>query len=572
MAQPPPAADPMTAKKHPPAPSGDLDGALPPTQLAIPRPGGSPPAPAGAPGSGGDTVPGSIHDPPTVLAAPPEPRRVGNLELLERLGAGGMGEVWKARDPELDRLLAVKLVARDPRVANHEERFRREARAAAAVAHPNVAQVYFAGVHEGRLFYAMELVRGRSLGELLVEHGHLSGSRCVGWLRQACEGLRAAQQVGVIHRDIKPSNLMVEESGRLKIVDFGLARRLDVDITLTRAGVVMGTPSYMSPEQAHGSDLDHRSDIYSLGATFYHLLAGEPPFVAPTAMEVLRAHLTAPLPPLRSRNPAVPEAVARVVERMLAKEPADRFQGYDEVLAALDGRGGAAHARALAEAPVEAPAHSPNASDLEPPSATGPRARTWATLALAAITAALVVGAVARWRGTTAPGAPAARPASVAASDPAPAAAPAAPQAPSPPTSPAAVAAAPPEGRAARPATPSDPLGAQPATAPGAPAEDPMEVTERNLRALASTLLADARSLQRPAADIAELVARHGLAPALAEDGWGSPVRLERPPIGPPMLVSMGPDRQPRTADDLVFLGGQLRPVPPRALAFGPEP
>jgi len=525
----------------------------PPTEPAIP---GSPP-PASDPRAGlSAPTPPPRGEEPTLHGGSAPPRLpgnllgnlLGNLELLDLLGAGGMGEVWKARDPELDRLVAVKLLAPDLRGSTYDERFRREARAAAAVSHPNVAQVYFAGVHEGRLYYVMELVRGRSLAELLATLGRLSGSRAIDLLRQACEGLRAARQAGVIHRDVKPSNLMVEEeSGRLKIVDFGLARRVEIDATLTRAGAVLGTPSYMSPEQVQGDDLDQRADIYSLGATFYHLVCGEPPYSAASAIEVLRRHVSAELPPVRSRNPAVPEAVAVVIERMLAKEPRARYQSYEELLDVLE-----EERRALDGPSARRP------KDLAPASELGRSGwRRWTTLAFAGATALLVVAAVTRWRS-----------AAVDATGAAPGSAASAAVAPMAPSG-GAVA-----GDAAARETParSDPSEPSDAAAP-----DAYSTTERTLRALAAALVDDAREALEgrgpsPApADVEELIARRRLDPNLARDGWGSPVRLDHPPIGPPRLVSAGPDRRSRSDDDLVFVAGRLRSVP-RLRGDGPQP
>ena len=519
-------------RRHPP----------PPTEPALPRPEAR--LPAGAQSPAHDVSADGSDDPGTtrIAAGPP---RVGSLELLELLGAGGMGEVWKARDPELDRLVAVKLLAPAPRGSGYDERFRREARAAAAVAHPNVAQVYSAGVHEGRLYYVMELVRGRSLAELLAARGPLSSSHCVGWLREACAGLRAAQQAGIIHRDVKPSNLMVEDggSGLLKLVDFGLARRVETDVTLTRDGSVMGTPRYMSPEQAHGDELDHRSDIYSLGATFYHLLSGKPPFAGRTAMEVLRQHVTSPLAPLRQRNPAVPAPLAAVVERMLLKEPAARFQSYDEVLAALDGSG-----RAVERAPTARRRHSWQSSW----NWVGRRgSRRWVAPALGLVLAALLVTAMSRWRQPTAPVA-------------------AQPPSPRPQTA---------GETEAAPAPSDESLGKTPTDSGTSSAEvgtgdtDPRSVTAKTLARLAAALLEDARARRPAPLDVDVLIASHGLDPSLGRDGWGSPLRIERGPIGGvPWLVSSGPDRRSRTRDDLLWLAGELRPLPPRPKAFGPEP
>src|SRR5688572_2078828 len=196
---------------------------------------------------------------PGIGRGPAPGHRIGSLELVARLGSGGMGEVWEARDLELDRLVAVKLMSPELSARDGARRFRREARAAASINHPHVAQVHFAGMHEDRLYYVMEHAGGSSLERWLRERGRLPAARALDLLRQAAEGLRAALRAGVIHRDLKPANLMVDARWQLKIVDFGLARR-ELDTTLTRANAVLGTPTYMAPEQARGLEVDHRAD------------------------------------------------------------------------------------------------------------------------------------------------------------------------------------------------------------------------------------------------------------------------------------------------------------------------
>ena len=174
-------------------------------------------------------------------AAAPRGLVIQGIEVQEALGRGDMGVVYKGWDPELERLAAVKMISAE---ALEDEafvtRFRREARAASLINHPNVARVYFAGKHEGRGYYVMEYVKGRTLAELLAEHGQITATSCLRHLRQACEGLKAAHEAGVVHRDIKPSNLMLDEEGVLKIVDFGLARRMVGDARVTRAGAFVG--------------------------------------------------------------------------------------------------------------------------------------------------------------------------------------------------------------------------------------------------------------------------------------------------------------------------------------------
>jgi uncharacterized RDD family membrane protein YckC len=182
----------------------------------------------------------------------------------------------------------------------------------------------------------MELVEGESLEDLLGRGETLSGEAAVERMIAVAEALRLAQGHGIVHRDLKPSNLLVDQSGAIKVADFGLAKWVAEDVKITQDGAVMGTPLYMSPEQGQGEATDHRSDIYSLGATFYHLLAGRPPFVAPTPVATVVKHVTQPVPSLRAAAPHVPDELAAIVERMMAKDPNERFPGYGELIAALE--------------------------------------------------------------------------------------------------------------------------------------------------------------------------------------------------------------------------------------------
>jgi serine/threonine protein kinase len=291
-------------------------------------------------------------------AAAPAPDLLGQtidgLAVRALLGRGGMAEVYKAWDPKLERFVALKIVSEeDARDRDFALRFEREARAASDLSHPNIAHIYGTGRHRGRPFYVMEFVEGRSLAEVLDAEGRLTGLRGVDYLRQAAEGLRAAYDKGIVHRDIKPDNLMIGASGVLKIVDFGLARRIGGDVRVTQTSVVVGTPRYMSPEQATAGPLDHRSDIYSLGACFYHLFAGDPPFDASTPVALMMKHVGEPLTPLKVRAPSVPSGVATIVERMLAKKPEDRYQTYDELLRDVDAaRAGRMKTAAIAPPPA----------------------------------------------------------------------------------------------------------------------------------------------------------------------------------------------------------------------------
>lgn len=289
---------------------------------------------------------------PTVAAG----TRVDGYLVEALLGAGGMGEVYRARDVALDRAVALKMVsltlAREPTFV---ARFEREARAASAVNHPNVAQIHAYGVWQGRPYFVMEHVEGRSLAEIVRRDGRRSGSAAIGLVRQAAEGLRAAWECDVIHRDVKPANLMVDGSGTVKVVDFGLARRQAGPSDLSRADVVLGTPAYMSPEQALTQEVDFRTDVYSLGATFYYVLTGGPPFDGDTPIAVMMRHAHEPVRPVRDLNPLVPEPVATVVERMLAKDPERRYGSWDDVLVDLEAVSRARLARPAPPAPAPGP-------------------------------------------------------------------------------------------------------------------------------------------------------------------------------------------------------------------------
>jgi hypothetical protein len=272
-------------------------------------------------------------------------RKLGQYRLKQRLGAGGMGEVYLAEHLLLKRPCALKLIrperAGDPKVLL---RFEREVQATAGLTHPNSVEIFdFGHAADGTFYYAMEYLPGLSLEELVRRHGPLPPGRVVYLLRQVCGALQEAHAAGLIHRDIKPGNVLVcERGGRpdvAKLLDFGLVQTHGLDgdgQRLTQEGALAGTPAYMSPEQAAGkADLDARSDLYSLGCVAYYLLAGHPPFVRDTAVRTLAAHLDEPPAPLTSRWPEVSADLQEVVLRCLAKEPTQRFQSADDLDQAL---------------------------------------------------------------------------------------------------------------------------------------------------------------------------------------------------------------------------------------------
>ena len=272
---------------------------------------------------------------------------LGQYEILEVLGRGGMGAVYRARQSSLDRVCAVKVLPRAMAAdASFLERFRREARGAAAISHPSVIQVFDVGEERGFHYIAMEFVDGEHLGQVVDREGPLKADAAVDVLKQVASALAAAHALGIVHRDIKPPNLMRTREGLVKVADFGLAKRSGMDIDVTAPGTRLGTPNYMPPEVAHGQPADARSDLYSLGATFYHLVCGTRPFDAKTANQVIHKLLREEPEPLGQVAPGCPPRLRRIIERLMAREPAERYQSAEELLEALEGRDAAAPAAA----------------------------------------------------------------------------------------------------------------------------------------------------------------------------------------------------------------------------------
>ncbi|GAB3206262.1 protein kinase domain-containing protein [Marinactinospora thermotolerans] len=253
----------------------------------------------------------------------------GRYRLEERIGAGGMGEVWRATDTLLSRPVAVKMLhAAQTAEPTARERFRTEARITAALSHPGIAQVYDYGEQDDTAFLVMELVPGEPLSSILKRNDEgLDAGVTLDVLNQAAQALGAAHARGVVHRDIKPGNLLVTEDGTVKLTDFGIARGNE-SVTLTQTGMVMGTAQYISPEQASGSPATPFSDIYSLGVVAYECLAGRPPFTADTPLALALAHTREEPPPLPGH---VPGSVRALVERMLEKSPEDRPASAAEI-------------------------------------------------------------------------------------------------------------------------------------------------------------------------------------------------------------------------------------------------
>jgi eukaryotic-like serine/threonine-protein kinase len=259
----------------------------------------------------------------------------GRYQVVRKLGAGGMANVYLAEDQELGRRVAIKIL--NDRHAGDEqfvERFRREAKNAAALSHPNIVSIYDRGEAEGTYYIAMEYLDGRSLKELIVQRGPAPITVSVEYARQILSALRFAHRHGIVHRDIKPHNVLVDADGRVKVTDFGIARAGASQ--MTEAGSIVGTAQYLSPEQARGTDVDQRSDLYSLGIVLYELLTGALPFNGDTPVEIAMKHLsTIPEAP-SAKRPDVPRDLDLIVTRALAKDPDDRYQSAEEMDADLE--------------------------------------------------------------------------------------------------------------------------------------------------------------------------------------------------------------------------------------------
>jgi serine/threonine-protein kinase len=266
-------------------------------------------------------------------------RQLAGYRLLRRLGRGAMAEVYLADQISLARQVAIKVLRTNLATdATYVERFHREARAAAQLVHANIVQIFEVGCADGVHFIAQEYVQGSNLAELLARRGAPDLARALGIMRQVAGALHKAAEHGIVHRDIKPENIMLAATGEVKVADFGLARLYSQDTTsasLTRDGITMGTPLYMSPEQVEGRPLDPRSDIYSLGVTCYQMFALEPPFRGESALSIAVQHLKSQPQRLENIRPDLPAAIPRIVHKMLAKDPDDRYAAPRHLLREL---------------------------------------------------------------------------------------------------------------------------------------------------------------------------------------------------------------------------------------------
>jgi serine/threonine protein kinase len=314
--------------------------------------------------SGAENVPAAAYP---FLAPPEAPGEIGRLagyRVFRLLGAGGMGKVFLAEDLSLRREVALKVMSLPPGedVQNGAERFLREARALAAIKHPNLVTVYQAGEDRGTVYLAMELLEGETLSARIRREAPLAVPELVRIGEEIARGLAAVHARGLIHRDIKPGNVWLErvacsgaktepdapagcahapaEPDRVKILDFGLVREIDSDTHLTGAGVVVGTPAYMSPEQARGRALDHRTDLFSLGCVLYAMATGRTPFEASSPLALVAALASDEPTPARAQNANVPEPLSDLIAALLAKNPDDRPASAEKVIERLRGASG----------------------------------------------------------------------------------------------------------------------------------------------------------------------------------------------------------------------------------------
>jgi serine/threonine-protein kinase len=263
---------------------------------------------------------------------------IGDFKVLYKLGHGGMGQVFLAEQVSLKRKVALKILRTDlAEDSDSLQRFKKEAEAIAQVVHPCIVQVYAIGEAEGQHFMALEYVEGRNLKEYLALRGTLDIHSLVSVLRQVASALQRASELGIIHRDIKPENILLTRKGEVKVADFGLARfaALAQPLNLTQTGMTLGTPLYMAPEQVEGKQIDQRTDIYSLGVTAYHMIAGHPPYQGDTAVEVAFKHLRGEVELLETIRPDFSKDICELVQKMMSVDPMKRPQSFAEVLNSL---------------------------------------------------------------------------------------------------------------------------------------------------------------------------------------------------------------------------------------------
>ena len=321
--------------------------------------------------------------------------RLGDYEVLELLGIGGMGAVYRAKKLSLDRTVALKVLRRNTD-SDSAARFVREAQLAAQLEHTNVVTIYHVGEADGQSFIEMQYVKGRSVYDVIASGQPIPLRDAVRIVRQAAEGMVAAHEMGIIHRDVKPSNIIIDGAGVVKVADFGLAKRLEADTSLTMPEVLVGTPEYMAPEQWEAGSADARTDVYALGVTAYYLVTGRKPFAGHTPATLMRQHLEGSFPPVRKLNPNVPSAVCNVIHRMMARDPEKRYQSAADLAADLRNLEGSDELASAGDTSVVA------RPDQDTPATYVPGARSkgassprlWAGLGIAALVLLAVVLAV----------------------------------------------------------------------------------------------------------------------------------------------------------------------------------
>lgn len=333
-----------------------------------------------------DSAATRVLEAPALAMAYHAGERLGNHRITGILGRGGMGIVYEAIDTQLARKVAIKMLGEGLAGSSSAGRFFQEARAAARLTHPNVVSIFEMGQRLGMCYLVLELIEGGSLADAL-KAGPLPWKEATRLVADACRGLAAAHEAGMIHRDIKPANILRSRDGVAKITDFGLAKLVEgLGASLTAAGRVVGTPAYMSPEQCHSMPVDHRTDIYSLGATYYALLTGEGPYGGSSSTpQLMFAHCYKPVPDPRMVAPKLPEGCAAVVRRAMAKAREDRYPGalemLDDLEALLAGATPAAQSRLASPRPRSSSAAPESPASLEKPAGPGMSRRAWLTLA-----------------------------------------------------------------------------------------------------------------------------------------------------------------------------------------------
>lgn len=261
---------------------------------------------------------------------------IGGCKIISKLGQGGMGAVYKATHLALKKTVAVKILPQEMQQKAQHDRFVREAQTAAQLEHPNVVQVHNVAAEEGQRFIVMQYVEGKTLSQIVKSGDKIELIEAVRIIRDAAKGLRAAHRKHMVHRDIKPDNIMVTDDREVKVMDFGLAKSLDTEMEITRTGQVLGTPYYMSPEQCGEGSVDHQSDIYSLGVTFYYLLTGQRPFTGDTPLSVMMKHLNEPPPDPREFQTDLDPRIVDILLKMIEKDKSNRYPSADVLIADLD--------------------------------------------------------------------------------------------------------------------------------------------------------------------------------------------------------------------------------------------